>query len=60
MNESINISSIPLYYIEPNSRITVKDLGAGINGDYIIKTISLPLCGSNFMNINATKALERI
>lgn len=59
-NESISISSIPLYYIEPNSRITVKDMSSNINGDYIIKTISLPLGGNGLMNISATRALERI
>lgn len=58
-NESISISALPVYYLEPNTRITVRDEASGINGDYVIKTISLPLDISGTMSIQATKALER-
>lgn len=60
MCESITISSLPIYYLEPNTRIFVRDNASGINGDYIIKTISLPLDNTGTMNITATRALERI
>ena len=59
-NESITIQSIPIYYLEPNSRITVYDNKSGIYGDYIIKSISMPMNAGSAMNITATKALERI
>ena len=58
-NESISMSAIPVYYLEPNTRITVKDDSSKIYGDYVIKTITLPLDISGTMNIQATKALER-
>lgn len=58
-NESISMSAIPVYYLEPNTRITVRDDSSKIYGDYIIKTITLPLDISGTMNIQATKALER-
>ena len=58
-NESISISAIPVYYLEPNNRITVRDDSSKIYGDYVIKTITLPLDISGTMNIQATKALER-
>lgn len=57
---AINLTSIPIYYINPNSRITVNDRAAGIFGDYVIKTINLPLDAKNTMTISATRALERI
>lgn len=59
-SESINLSSIPIYYLEPNTRITVQDNASGINGDYVIKTINLPLDGKSFMTINALKTLNRL
>ena len=58
--ESISIQNIPIYYIEPNTRITVYDQKSGIHGDYIIKSISLPLDAGGTMSISATRALERI
>ena len=58
--ESISIQSIPIYYLEPNTRITVDDQKSGIHGDYIIKNISLPLDAGGAMSISATRAFERI
>lgn len=60
MNQSISISAIPLYYLEPNTRINVQDEGSGIDGDYMISQISLPLDISSAMNISAYKALSKI
>lgn len=59
-NESIIIQSIPIYYLEPNTRITVNDKASNIYGDYIINSISVPLNGMGTMNISARRALERI
>ena len=58
-NESISISAKPIYYLEPNTRIGVRDLESNIFGDYMIKTISIPLDINGTMSISATKALER-
>lgn len=58
-NESITLSVIPIYYLEPNTRITVFDNETGIHGDYLIKTISLPLTANGTSNISATKCLEK-
>ena len=59
-NENITIQSIPIYYLNANSRITVYDKKSGIYGDYIIKSISLPIDARGIMSITATKALERL
>jgi hypothetical protein len=60
-SESITIQSMPIYYLEPNTRITVNDKASNIYGDYIINSISLPLDASKGnMNIQAKRALERI
>ena len=59
-NESITLQCIPIYYLDVNTRISVYDQQSGIHGDYIIKSISMPINASNAMSINATRALERI
>ena len=59
-NESITIQSIPIYYLDVNSRISVYDQKSGIHGDYIIKNISIPLNAGSTMNITATRALEKV
>lgn len=58
--ESINIAAIPIYYLEPNTRIFVKDDKSKINGEYIVSKITLPLTFNGTMQITATKAVAKI
>lgn len=60
MNQSITISAIPIYYLEPNTRITVRDDAAGINGQFMIFSISLPLDVESSMNISAYQCKQKI
>ena len=59
-NETITIQTVPIYHLEPNTRISVSDRSSKIFGDYVIKSYTLPLDGKSIMSISATKALERI
>ncbi len=59
-NESITLQAIPIYYLEPNTRITVNDAESNIYGDYMISTMSIPLDISGTMSISAVRALERV
>ena len=59
-NNSITLTSIPLYHLDVNSRISVEDDASDIHGDYIIQSLTIPLDLSGKMTINATKAVERI
>lgn len=56
-NEAINLTTIPLYHLKPNTRIHIEDTETGINGDYMINTISLPL-GIGTSSISCTRCLE--
>ena len=58
--ESITIQALPVYYLEPNTRIFIHDENSGINGEYIINKISYQLTYNSTMSINATKAIDRI
>ena len=58
--DNITISSIPLYHLEPNTRITVTDEKSGIYGDYLVKSFSIPLAHDGMMSITASRAEQRI
>lgn len=58
--ESIQIQAIPVYYLEPNTRIYIKDDSTKIDGEYIASKISLPLTAKGTMSISAIKAVDRI
>lgn len=58
--EAITISCLPIYYIEPNTRIKVIDNASGINGNYIVKSFSVPLSHNGTMSITATRLADRI
>lgn len=58
--ESISLTALPVYYLQPNTRILVRDKESAIDGEYIISRITLPLTVKGTMNITAEKAVERI
>lgn len=58
--ESVTINSVPIYYLEPNVRVHLFDIRTGVEGDYIVSRLSIPLAYNGTMSITATKAAERI
>ena len=58
--ENVSITALPIYHLQPNTRIYVQDQNTGVNGEYIVTRISLPLTYNGTMSITANKAPERI
>ena len=58
--DQITITSLPIYYLQPNTRISVKDDNSGINGEYIINKLTVPLQYQGTMSISATRAVENL
>lgn len=58
--ENVTITSIPIYYLEPNTRIFVQDKESGVNGEYIVTKFTIPLTYNGTMSITANKAPERV
>lgn len=52
--ETLQITSIPIYYLQPNTRIRV------LGQDYILNSISYNLTNGGTMNISGTKIEERL
>jgi hypothetical protein len=59
-SESISISAIPVFYLEPNTLIEVFDEESSIQGNYTIKTIALPLDSNGTMTISCKKPIEKM
>ena len=58
-NSTISVSAIPIYYLDANSRITVSDSVSGIQGDFLINSISLPLDISGTMTLSCSQVLQK-
>ncbi len=59
-NESITITTMPIYHLEPNVKISVVDEKSKIDGEYVINKITLPLNYNGMMQIMATRAPIRL
>ncbi len=56
-NKSLNISAVPIYWLEPNTKIQVNNYEKA-NGDYWLEKISFTLGHSGMMTLNATEINE--
>lgn len=59
-SNNIQLTIVPIYHLEPNTRITVQSVENNIFGDFIINSISIPLNINGTMTISATKANEKL
>ena len=58
--ESISMTTIPVYHLQPNTRIVVSDQKSHIEGEYLVTRLTIPLTYNGTMNISATKAVDTI
>ena len=58
--ESVSINIMPIYYLQPNTKIYIRNDDSKIDGEYIVSRFTIPLEYSGTMSISATKIAERI
>lgn len=58
--ETMNITSLPIYYLNPNNRIGIYDNNIGVNHEYIINKITLPLQYNGTMSLQVSKTIDRL
>jgi len=58
--ESISINSIPIYHLQPNTKVMVYDEDSKINGEYLVNRITIPLTFNGIMSVSAVKSAEII
>ena len=59
-NDTVNITTVPIYYLQPNTIISIKDELSKIIGYYIMDKINISLTYNGTMQITSIKAPERI
>ena len=59
-NNTVTIQTIPLYFLEPNTRIRINNPASDIRGDYLINSLSFALDNEGLLTINASQAIERV
>lgn len=58
--ESVNLNCIPIYSLEPNTRIYIKDNELGIHGDYLLSKITIPLSYNGTMSLTTNKVIQNL
>ena len=58
--KTISFNTIPLYHLEPNTRIYVEDDKKEIVGDYVITSLQIPLTHNDNMSLTATKVVNQL
>ena len=58
--DNITLNTVPIYYLEPNTRIRLYNKETNIDGDYIISKITITLGAGKAMSISASKAPSRL
>lgn len=59
-NQKVSLTTMPIYYLQPNNLIQINDKLSNIGGNYLINNLSLPLGDKDAMTISCTKAITRI
>ena len=58
--EQSSITTVPLYHLEPNTKIAIRDDMSKINGEYFINKVTIPLAYNGTMNLTANKVVSTI
>lgn len=58
--ESLSITSVPIYYLDVNTKIQIADNDRGINGEYLVSKLTIPLAYNGTMSITATNIINGI
>lgn len=55
----VSMTSLPVFYLEPNSRITINDKTTNTYGSFMITNLSIPLGAGSVMASTANECFER-
>jgi hypothetical protein len=58
--ENAQITAIPIYHMDANIKVSLKDSSSKVNGEYYISKITLPLAYNGTMSLTASKAIDAV
>ena len=57
--KTLSVTALPVYYLEPNSRVTINDKSTNTYGSFVLKSLSIPLGPGNVMSGSCAECFER-
>lgn len=60
LSSSLSLTTIPIYYLEPNHKIIINTNSLGIQGQFLINSFTIPLSYNGMMNINVTEIVANL
>lgn len=57
--KSVSLGAIPVFYLEPNTRVQLNDATTNTYGEFNVSSISIPLGAGNSMTVTMSQAVER-
>ena len=58
--KTVSLTSIPVFYLEPNSRVTINDISTNTYGDFMVQNINLTLGPGANMAVTLNEIHERL
>lgn len=58
--KTVSISAIPIWYLEPNTRISINDKSTNTYGDYMMNSISYTFGAANPMNVSGNECIHKM
>lgn len=58
--ETVTLQTLPIYHLQPNTCLYIRNNETNIDGDYLISKLTVPLDSKKMMSITATKVMPSI
>jgi hypothetical protein len=58
--ESTTITTVPLYHLEPHTKVFVRDDKTNVCGEYMVSKVTVPFAYNGTMSLNANKIVSNI
>lgn len=58
--QTVSLTVRPVFYLEPNSRVTINDTTTNTYGDYMTTSISLSFGPGNPMSVNCSECIQKM
>ena len=59
-SDTISINCIPIYHLQPNTKIYVEDKENKIEGEYVLQRMTIPLTYNGMMSLSGYKYVPNL
>lgn len=58
--KSLSLSTLPVFYLQPNTRVTISDASTNTHGDFMVSSLSIPLGAGNTMTVACSQCIQQM